>query len=119
MLAKLFGRTTRRDFLLRASHRPNADTAAVVTLAAVTDLEHVVHNIQWSYSDAPTGGKLTITVAAVIVWEVDITAAGPGGFGMPIAGDDNEAVVITLAAGGGSVVGKLNVQYTTEPTRSR
>lgn len=120
MLTKLFGYTEERDQLLDASHRPTADTAAVITLAASSGFHHVIHGVQWSYTGtAPSSGKLTITVNAAIKWEVDITALGPGGFTFTIAGGNNQAVVLTLAAGGAATTGKLNAQYTTEATNSK
>lgn len=86
-----------------------AGAACSVTLAAVNPGRHIIHSIQWSYTAAPTGGKLTVAVNSVTVKEVDITAAGPGGYNLLVLGGNNQAVVITLAAPGGAVVGKLNV----------
>jgi hypothetical protein len=100
-------------------HAPVAATAAVITLAAPGTNEvkrHVIHGIQWSYTAAPTGGRLTIvsTTGSVVELDIDITAAGPGALGTPISGVINSEVVITLASGAGGVVGKLNVQSITE-----
>jgi hypothetical protein len=100
-------------------HTPVAATAAVITLAAPGTNEvkrHVIHGIQWSYTAAPTGGRLTIvsTTGSVVELDIDITAAGPGALGTPISGVINSEVVITLASGAGGVVGKLNVQSITE-----
>lgn len=94
-------------------HAPNADTAAIITLAAATGTRHVVHKIFGSYSAAPTGGSLTIasTVGGnAVSMVVAITAAGPFDFDfpVPIQGDENTAITLTLAAPGGTVVGKIN-----------
>lgn len=92
-------------------HVPAAATAAVVTLAAIENHRHVVHNIQWSYTAAPTGGRLTVAAGAVTIFDVDIIAGGPGGFNLLLKGINvNEALVVTLASGAGAVAGKLNVQ---------
>ena len=119
MLAKLVGHTIGRVEALNAKHHPAADTAAVVTIAAVADRQHFLHGVQWSYSTDPTGGSLTIAVNGVTVWKVDIVSGGPGGFGaVEIPSGTNEAIVVTLATGTGACVGKVNVQYSTESPRS-
>jgi hypothetical protein len=94
------------------THAPAADTAAIITIAAVADETHVVDAVQWSYSEAPTGGSLTITVNAVTKFKIAITAAGPGFINFPqgLYGDVNQAVVITLAAGAGTCVGIVSAQ---------
>lgn len=114
MLGKLIGRSTARAAVLLGIHVPAANTAAIVTLAATAGKQHLVLGCQWSYSTSPTGGRLTVTVNAVTKFDIDITAGGPGGFNFSIPGGTNQAVVITLAAGSGACVGKLNVQYVTE-----
>lgn len=114
MFSKEVGSPTSRTGVKKEVHHPAADTAAVVTIEAVAGRQHVVQMVQWSYSTSPTGGSLTIAVAGSTVWKVDITASGPGGFSMPITGGTNQEIVVTLATGTGSCVGKLNVQYTTE-----
>jgi hypothetical protein len=114
MLIKVAGQTALRDTLQSGIHVPAANTAAIITIAGVAGRKHILHQVQWSYSAAPVAGRLTVTVNAITVFDVDVISGGPGGFGLEIAGGTNQAVVITLAAGGGTTVGKLNVQYTTE-----
>lgn len=92
-------------------HEPAANTAAVVTYAA-NNAKHVIGGLSWSYSAAPTGGNLKIeNGAGTTVYSVDITAAGPGSIEFPQArrGSSATALIITLAAGGGGITGKLNV----------
>jgi hypothetical protein len=119
MLSKQFGHVTGRDSVLSGLHRPAAATAAIVTLAAVARMRHIVHYVAWSYDTTPTGGKLTITKGGTVVWEVAITASGPGGLSLAIIGAVNSEVVVTLASGAGAVIGIVNVQYTTESDTSR
>lgn len=119
MLNKLIGRSARRSVVVLSKHYPLSATAAVVTLAATINRTHVVQGIQWSYSEAPTGGRLTVMYGAVVKFDVDITAAGPGGFGALLPADTNELVTITLASGAGTCVGKLNVQSIPESSGSR
>lgn len=93
-------------------HVPAGNTAAVVTYSAPgAGICHVINGVAWSYSAAPTGGRLTITDDGNTVLDIDITAAGPGSlcFAHPLKGTANKAVVVTLAAGGGVIVGKVNV----------
>ena len=97
------------------SNYPAAATAAVITKAAVAGRRWLIHNIQWSYSAAPTGGKLTITDGGTTIFDIDITAAGPGSVDLTLKGSLNSAVVITLASGAGAVVGKLQAQVENHP----
>lgn len=119
MLSKLIGREAKRSAVLLDKHYPAAATAAVVTLAATINRTRVIQGLQWSYSEAPTGGRLTVTFGATVKFDVDITAAGPGGFGCILPAATNETVTITLASGAGTCIGKLNVQYTSESSLSK
>lgn len=119
MLNKLIGRSARRSVIVKSKHYPASNTAAVITLAAVVGRSHVVQAIQWSYSEVPTGGRLTVTFGVTVEFDVDITAAGPGGFGCLLPAGTNSLVTITLAAGGGTCTGKLNVQSIPESSLSR
>ena len=93
-------------------HEPAANTAAVVTYAADASRGHVITGIAWSYSAAPTGGSLKVeNGAGSTVFSVSVTAAGPGEYIFPVPklGSVNTAMIITLAAGGASVTGKVSV----------
>lgn len=95
------------------SNVPAANTAAVLTLAAPTDTarRRVFSSVHWSYSGAPTGGRLTIASSGQSTYDVDITAGGPGYLTFPdnFRGAAGQTVVLTLAAGGAGVSGKINV----------
>lgn len=102
--------------LITATHFPAAATAAVVTIAADSEQAWCLRRISASYSAAPTAGRLTVVAGSTTLLDIDITAAGP--FVLDLDQENvltnntkNEAVVVTLASGGGTVVGKLNVQY--------
>jgi len=86
------------------------DGATVITYAAVPQ-RHVITGVAWSYDAAPAGGHLTITDGGVTIFQVAITAGGPGFFMFPYPkmGTANSAMVITLADPGGQIVGCLNV----------
>ena len=95
------------------THAPDADTAAVITLVASASTRHVVDSVFCGYSATPTGGSLTIaaTVKGSAVSQVlPIAAGGPVvlSFAPPLQGDVNTAITLTLSAGGGAVVGKIN-----------
>lgn len=93
-------------------HVPSSNTAAVITYAAAgAGVSHVISGIAWSYSAAPTAGNLKVEDGSgTTVFSIDITAAGPGfiPFAAPLKGTANTAMIITLAAGGSGVSGKVN-----------
>lgn len=86
-------------------------TAAVVTIAAKADEFWVIDWITWSYDDDPVGGRLTVEIGGVLVWDIDITVGGPGHieFTGALYGSKNQAVVVTLANGGAAQ--KVNLRY--------
>lgn len=92
-------------------HAPSSNTAAVLTYAAVSDRRHVLSGVAFSYSAAPTNGNLKIeNGSGTTVFNLDISAAGPGfiPFDPPLEGSLNTALIITLAAGGSGISGKVN-----------
>ncbi len=96
--------TTRSDY-------PAANTDAVVTLAADADEMHVLKKIYWSYDVGPVG-RLYVAIDGVTKLDVDITSSGPGFLPFDdglYGGEKNKSLVVTLAAGGAAVTGKLTV----------
>ncbi len=79
---------------------------AVVTVNAKPDQFWAIGRIDWSYSNATAGGKLTVAYAGSTGWEIDIVAAGPGhvAFKFPdfLYNDftNNQQLVVTLHIGG-------------------
>ncbi len=105
------------DFAVPAStdlvnNATTSNSTCAVTLAAVTvpNRPHIIAQVFWSYSGAATGGRLTITTGSSVVFDVDITAAGPGSqtFTPPLCCFAGSETVIRLYPGG-SVTGKLCV----------
>lgn len=89
-----------------------AGAAATITLAAGTAGQvRALDAVFWSYSAAPTGGKLTIASTGQPTFDLDVTAAGPGFLNLPggFRGMPGATVVVTLAAPGGAVIGKVAV----------
>lgn len=99
-------------------HAPAADTAAVITKSAPTGTNvNVLGGVFWSYDADPTGGNLKIeNGSGTTVFSIDITTGGAGFFPFdpPMKGDVETALIITLAAGGGAVSGKVSVNAWTE-----
>jgi hypothetical protein len=92
---------------------PASNTPAVITYAAGgSGVSHCIGGLVWSYSAAPTGGNLKIEDGSGnVVFSMDITAAGAGfiPFNPPKKGTANTALIITLAAGGNGVIGKVSI----------
>ena len=96
-------------------HAPAVNTAAIVTYAADATKKHVITGVAWSYAGGtPIGGNLKIEdVSGNTVFSVDIDKSGPGGYEFPrpkIGTAANTAMIITLAAGGAGITGKVSVE---------
>lgn len=87
-----------------------ANTDVTITLPASRARHEFAGSIYWSYSAAPTGGRLTIAGGG-FGFDMDVTAGGPGyiPFNIPQHATDDNPIVITLYAGGATIVGKLNL----------
>jgi len=102
-----------------AYHAPVADTAAVVTIAAVANQFHVVDSIHFGFDVATDAAKnLLITFGGTTKFSIDIplavTNVGPHEMVFPrglYTKTLNEAVVVTLSADGAGAIGKVNVTY--------
>jgi hypothetical protein len=114
LFKQLAGGSVQAEDFLNAKHLPAADTAAVVTISSVDEYRHTIHKIVWSYSTDPTGGRLTISDGGTTEFDIDITKGGPGSLNFTFCGAKESTLVVTLAAGGGGITGKLYVEYTTE-----
>lgn len=91
-------------------HEPAANAAATITLTGVANRRWVVATLGWSYDAAPTGGSLKIEApSGTTEWVQSVTAAGPGTFNPLYVAPANTDVVLTLAAGGAGISGKVSV----------
>jgi hypothetical protein len=114
IVQKFSGGSEQPEDVRRSKDTPASNTAAVVTLAAVDAFtRHLIHRVAWSYNGDPTGGRLTISDGGTTFFDVDITKSGPGSLHFSTPCGFNSAVVVTLAAGGGGITGKLYVESTT------
>jgi len=87
-----------------------SNTAVVVTLAAV-DSEQFLDDLEPSYDGTPTGGQFSVTYNGNLVHRSLISNAGPGPKNNSWRIPNATVVVLTLAAGGSGVTGRIN--YTT------
>ena len=87
---------------------PAVNTAATWTLAADAKNGWAIKQIIFGYDSAPTGGFLSITWGTNTI-SVPVTSGGAGPLILepPRVFPLNTAVVITLAAAGASVTGKI------------
>ncbi len=84
--------------------------ACAVTADADAARPNILRQIHCSYSAAPTGGGVKVEDGSgTTVFQMDITAAGEHVFDFPDprAGTKNTAMIVTLLAPGGAVVGRL------------
>jgi hypothetical protein len=93
------------------SNSGTAGAASTITYVASPGNSHTISGVAWSYGASPTGGNLLIQDGSNTILNLDITAAGPGVivFPRPKKGTPGANLVITLAGGGGSVQGRVNV----------
>lgn len=95
------------------THAPAAATPAIITLAAAVGTRHVVDQVWGGYTATPTGGKITVAATVngtSVSMAAPVPTTGPFAitFDPPLQGDDNTAITITLASGGGAVEGIVN-----------
>lgn len=89
----------------------SANATAVVTLTADPNEFHALHSIQCSYSAAPTAATVTVAIDGTTVFSMHVVGTELViDLPKPIYGAKGDSMVITLAAGGSGIVGKLNVQ---------
>ena len=93
-----------------------ADTAVALSISADALQQWVITRCTFGFSEAPAAGAAaTVTIGSTVVWEQDISDAGPHQFDFPdglMNGTTiGEAVAIGLAAGGGTAVGHISAAY--------
>jgi hypothetical protein len=94
-----------------------ANTAVTQTITAVAGESHRLVFLAFSYSSAPTGGRVTVADGGTTILDLDVTAGGPYVVVLPgsgLEGTAGQALTVTLAAAGVAVVGKLNTGVITE-----
>jgi len=93
-----------------------SNQSVTLTLEALEDLFHIVHQLFCQYSSTPTNGKVTVKHGNDTIFELPITGTTRDfTFQSPLrAPGANTAMTITLAAGGSGVVGTLGVRHDTE-----
>lgn len=83
-----------------------------ITLIGKLQQRHHVQQLTWSYGGT-LAGVCTITLSGLEgdTLTYDVTVGGPGGLALPPAcyGRVGANVVATMSAGGGGIVGKMNL----------
>lgn len=95
----------------------SSGAAAVLTITADATRPIVLRQIHCGYDATPAAGcTIEVKDGTTIVWKQPIVAAGPNQFNFdpPRYGTTNTAMVITLSAPGGSILGYLDVNAYTE-----
>jgi hypothetical protein len=92
-----------------------ANAAVASTIAAAANQAWVITRIQVSFTAAPAAAAaLTVSFGGVNKFDIDLSAAGPYDFQFPSGlhgKTQNQAMVVTLAAGGAGVIGTINYGY--------
>jgi len=89
----------------------DANTAVVITIAAIAGIRHILRHVQLSYSSNPSGGNILVEDGSGnTILDLAVINGGTGGFTTTLPGTVNTAMIITLAAGGGATIGTLNTQ---------
>ena len=98
-------------YLIPQRNAPAANTAAVVTIAAVANQRHYLGYVVYNYSAAPSAGIILIEDGAGTTVYSEPNATGPVRifFPQPLRGSVNTAMVITVPAGGAGISGILNI----------
>jgi hypothetical protein len=94
---------------VETSFSASANTAATISVANTTAKTKKVRWISWSYNGDPTGGRIAVAFDGANQHDKDITSGGPSGtvrFDPPLEGTGT--VLVTLAAGGSGVTGKVS-----------
>lgn len=105
--------------ILNSSNNAAANTQVLCRANAVEGKYCVLHKVVWSYNATPTGGLLIQSYwnnnnNSANLFDVDITAAGPGGLDFNLDLNPLEDLLVTLKAAGATVTGKLNIEYSYE-----
>lgn len=106
--------------ILQGSNVAAANTQVLYRANAVAGKYCVLHKVVWSYNNTVAGGGLLVQAFwnndnnSANLFEVDITASGPGGLDFNLDLNPLEDLLITLKAAGASVVGRLNIEYSYE-----
>jgi len=93
-----------------------ADERRRVVYAAIPNARHVITFVHGWYDSVPTGGNIRIEYGDtnVLAFRVPVTGAGTGFLPVFLRAPTNTRVRITLAPGGGTVRGYLNVGHRVE-----
>lgn len=94
-------------------HSPASDTAAVITIAAVSGVAHEVEQIGFSYDADPEAGAYVQieSPSGTVLQKYYVTKAGPGPVPLGnscLKGAVGQELIITLTAGASGQSGTIN-----------
>ena len=91
-------------------HEHATNQVVIITLPAITRHAYTLLWVDVSYNGVPVGGRVTVKVGETMKLDQPIDVAGPTHVDLPepICGESGQGMVITLAAGGPDISGKLN-----------
>lgn len=98
-------------------HEPAVNTVAQIVLAAPgSGVSHVLGMVAWSYDGIPVAGSLTVEDDTGDLFKIDVDESGPGYFAwIPgVMAAANDAVTVTLTAGGAGISGVVNIHTWTQ-----
>ena len=83
---------------------------AIITYPGFSGKANYITGVAWSYNGTPTSGNLTIADGATTIFNLDITAAGPGfiPFPYPKKGSISGGMTVTLQTISG-ILAKVDV----------
>ena len=97
---------------VQPSARPAANVDAIARWEAEGGRRHAIAGLIVSYSAIPAGGRVYVADGSgSILFDVDLATAGAHvfNFTQALVAPEGGALVVTLAAGGAGVTGKVNV----------
>lgn len=87
----------------------SANSAALITLPAVTGKRWIIYSLEFSYAQLPSSGVVTIAEAGVEKYRLFVTTAGAAPTRCLRKFAIGAAITVTLVAGGAGVIGSLNL----------
>lgn len=90
-------------------HASGTNAAATITYPARPNGRNAIDGIAFSYDGIPTNGYVDVSVAGVSVFRVAVTSAGAGFIPIKRRSGINQAMTITIGAGGVGIRGDINV----------
>lgn len=97
-----------------AANTSAANAAATFTIGAPGAGTYIqLVRVYFGYDESPSAGLLTIDASTLTNIVIPVTSSGAGELDVPLRGAVNQALSVTLSAGGTGVVGYVAAVYRT------